>query len=622
MNKKLIITSLFLSLISTYSFAQDKKIKKAESDYNNYNYATAIDSYEKLLKKGYSNQQIYSHLGDANYQNAQYSEAADWYNKLLKLEGAEIEPEYMYKYAQALKSKGEYKDSQVWMDKYKAAKSNDLRAIKINKKPDYLKKIEENSGTFEIKNLDFNSTESDFAPSFNGKDLIFSTARDSGITNRNTHLWNNKSFTNLYKVTENEEGDLQYLEKLSNVFNKKTHESSTAFTKDGATVYFTRNNSDNGRFARDTQGVSRLKIYRATLENDRWTNITELPFNDDAHSVAHPTLSPNEDKLYFASDMKGTKGQSDIFVVMINSDGSFGKPKNLGPGINTESRETFPFVTKENVLYFASDGHPGLGGLDIFTTKLSDLDNPVVVNLGRPINTDEDDFSFIINTETKKGFFASNRDGGHGSDDIYSFTQVKELDIDCHISIAGIVKDQQTGEPIGNSKIHIENTKGELISEGLADMNGNFTLEGDCLKGNYSIKASKEDYNEGNKMFTLNKANDQQNVEVLLEPTIKSAPVGTDLAKYLDIGPIYFNFDKSNIREDAALSILKVINYMKEYPEVKVHVQSHTDSRGNNAYNKSLSQHRADSTIAHMIDSGIESFSNYWYWFWRKPPYQ
>ena len=219
-------------------------------------------------------------------------------------------------------------------------------------------------------------------------------------------------------------------EKFSNGLNGKTHESSTAFTKDGSMVYFTRNNSENGSFSRDDEGVSRLKIYRALLSDGVWTNITELPFNGDDYSCAHPTLNPAGNKLYFASDMPGTIGQSDIFVVDINKDGSIGPVVNLGKKINTESRETFPFITESNVLYYSSDGRPGLGGLDIYATKLQDLDNIYVRNIGKPINSEEDDFSFIINEKSSKGFFASNREGGQGNDDIYSFTENKKIDLD------------------------------------------------------------------------------------------------------------------------------------------------------------------------------------------------
>ncbi|MBM1105827.1 OmpA family protein [Aurantibacter crassamenti] len=606
MNKKSIYTLFCLSLLCTFINAQDKKKEKAESDYNNYDYILAIDSYEKLVADGYSDEQIYKDLGNANYQNARYSEASQWYEKLFNVDQIEVESELMYRYAQSLKSTGNYKDSKVWMNKYMIAKNDDVRAIKLEAEPDYLTKIEENSGTFKIENLAINSNRSDFAPSFKGQDLIFSTSRDSGITRRNIHSWNGESFTNLYKALANDNGDFTSVEKLPKIFNKKTHESSTAYTKDGKTVYFTRNNSINGNFARDDKGVSRLKIYRATLMNDEWTDIIELPFNSENHSVAHPTLSSDERRLYFASDMKGTIGESDIFVVDINEDGSFSTPKNLGPGINTESRETFPYVSKEDLLYFSSDGHPGLGGLDIFVTRLTQLNTPFIVNLGKPINTKEDDFSFIFNSDTQKGFFASNRPGGKGSDDIYGIVQTRELELDCHVNVAGVVKDQLSDKIISNAKVMLLNATGTIISEGLSDEEGNFAMQGDCENGDYKAIASKVDYLEGEKMYSVHLTEDVENVVVYLAPERKSAPIGTDLTKYLNLEPIYFDFDKWNIRDDASISIRKVIDYMKAYPEIKVEVQSHTDIRGDDDYNEALSQKRAESTSSYMIELGIE----------------
>lgn len=596
----------FLVLSCTFAYAQNKKTKKAEEDFTNYAYAEAIDAYEELVGKGYSNEEIYKNLGDANYLNARYDEASDWYSKLFMAEGANIDAEYMYRYSQSLKSMGEYIASDTWMEKFEAAKGGDVRSKKFVDNKDYLKEIEKSSGRYDIKNLAFNSAESDFAPSFLGEDLVFSTARDSGIAAKNIHEWTNKAFLNLYKATPSDNSDFAMATKLSKAMNKKTHESSTAFTKDGNTVYFTRNNSDNGKFARDAEGVSRLKIYRASLQNGEWVNITELPFNGDAHSTAHPALSADESKLYFASDMEGTTGLSDIFVVHINSDGSFGTPENLGNNINTESRETFPFVTNDNTLYFASDGHPGLGGLDVFATSISDIENTHIVNVGRPVNSEEDDFSFIINENTGKGFFASNRDGGQGSDDIYGFTENEKIDLSCNTVVQGIVKDQETGEPLAGTKVAIFDSQSQIVAETVSGNDGSFALDGDCKNGDYKLVASKEDYNDGDKMFAVISANDTDGVEIALEKTVKRPPLGVDLVKFLDFDPVRFDLDKAEIRPDAATTIMKVVVYMKAFPDVKIQVQSHTDVKAGVRYNERLAKKRAENTMAYVITNGIE----------------
>lgn len=586
--------------------AQDKKVQKADTKFTNYAYASAIQSYEQLVKDGYTEEEVYKNLGNANYLNANYEEASSWYGKLFSLKGADINPEYMYRYAQTLKSLENYKESDTWMNKFKSARENDQRALVFDENRDYLEQIEERSGRYELKNIGLNSKVSDFAPSFHEVGLVFSTARDSGLLSKNIHKWNNGSFLNLYKASQDDQGNFTNVDKLSKRLNKKTHESSTVFTKDGQTMYFTRNNSDEGKFERDDEGVSRLKIYRARLIEGEWNDIEELPFNGDSYSVAHPTLNKGETKLYFASDMPGTKGQSDIYVIDINKDGTFGTPKNLGERINTEARETFPFVTQSDKLYFSSDGHPGLGGLDVFATDLNN-EKGEIYNVGRPLNGEEDDFSYIIDEETGKGFFASNRKGGKGNDDIYSFVERTPLDFACHTAITGIVKDQKTNALLTDVSVMVYDKDNKVVSSSSTDANGAFQMEGTCAEGSYKVVATKTYYEEGNKTFMTVKAEDATGIEIVLAQVDPSSPIGTDLAKYLNIEPIYFDFDKYFIREDARISINKVMAYLNEYPSVNVQVRSHTDSRADDAYNMRLSTNRAKATAEYLIAAGIPS---------------
>jgi outer membrane protein OmpA-like peptidoglycan-associated protein len=600
-NSFLVVTCLAGSL----AFAQDKNNEKAKRDFDQYSYANAIEKYETLVEKGYTEEQIFKNLGDANYVNAKYKDAAGWYAKLFALESADIETDYIYRYAQALKSTKDYNASDLWMERFRAAKSADVRAIKAAENPDYLNDIDERSGRYIIKNLGINSTASDFAPAFNGEQLVFATARDSGKVTRRIHEWNNQPFLNLYSANP-DETDFGTVTKLDKNANKKTHESSATFTKDGSTVYFTRNNSTNGNFARDSKGVSRLKIYRAKVSDGNWSNIVELPFNSDEYSSAHPALSPDESKLYFASDMPGSVGESDIFVVNLNSDGSIGAPVNMGNVINTEARETFPFVSSDNVLYFASDGHPGLGGLDVYATKIEDLGKLYIVNLGKPLNSEQDDFSYIVNKETNKGFFASNREGGQGSDDIYSFVENEPLELTCSTVVQGRVIDKETKEPIADAQISIFNTEDQLISSGVSAADGSFELSGDCQKGTYNVAAIKVDYEKNDADFVVENSSDTSDIILQLDKITKRAAVGTDLSKYLKLRPVYFDLDKSNIRPDAAATMNEVVAYLNTFPDMKVEVQSHTDVRASDRYNLRLSNRRARSTVAWLIEKGID----------------
>lgn len=604
---KTTVTISIYTLLFTFSAVtgQEKKVQRVTDNFNNYAYAEAIESYESLLKQGYTDQEIFKNLGNANYFNANYKDAAKWYGKLFDLENQEQDPEYIYRYAQSLKSIEDYAESDKWMKKLEIAEENDSRLLKYNRNDKYLERIKENSGRYIIKNLGINSSASDFAPSLNGNQLIFSTARDSGFFSKRVHNWNNKSFLNLYSADISENGELSNINKLDGLLNKKTHESSTAFTKDGNTMYFTRNNSKNGKFSRDDKGVSRLKIFRARLKNGEWSNIEELPFNSKNYSVAHPALNADESKLYFASDMEGSLGASDIFVVEINADGSFGSPKNIGPGVNTESRETFPFITESNILYFASDGHPGLGGLDIFATDLADAESRKTVNLGSPINTPEDDFSLIFNEETKTGYFASNRKDGKGDDDIYSFKETEELKFEFESTLDGIVKNLENGNVLPNAMVQIQNKDGNIIASAKADEKGYFNIPFKSTSQELSTVITLSDYEVGGESFTPNK--DGVTIEFLLAPIANKVALGEDVGKYLNMPMIYFDFDKSNIRPDAQLELDKIVAFMNEYPEVNIEIGSHTDSRGNDYYNLGLSEKRAQATRNYIMDMGIDA---------------
>ena len=594
----------------TSAHRRNKKTKKATERYNEYAFQEAIDKYEDLVSSGYSTADIYKNLGNAHFANAEYKEAATWFGELMGLE-EEVEPEYLYRYALSLKSIGEYEESDVWMKKYLEINSEDLRAKRFSEKADYLKQIRERKADFDLINLSINTKESDFAPAILDRQLIFSTARDTGVARDKIHEWNNRAFLNLYQANILIDGrtDQASAKKLDRRINAKTHESSAVFTRDGQTMYFTRNNSKNGEFARDESGISRLKIYRAAKNKDSWKNLEELPFNSNDYSVAHPSLSQDDKRLYFASDMPGTHGASDIFYVDINEDGSFGKITNLGPEINTESRETFPYVDENNILYFASDGHPGLGGLDIFATPLEE-EETAPVNLGEPINSPQDDFSFVKDPRNNNGYFASNRPGGKGSDDIYAFVMEEEVNKEmmdiiappCVSVLSGTVKDQETLEPLADSRVLIFDEEEKLLTAIMTDADGHFSMDADCIAGNFKIQATKTEYNDGLEIIDLI-AEQSSDVEIFLEKDGR-APLGSDLLKHLNINPIFFDLNRSEIRRDAWVDLGKVITYLNAYPEANIRIRSHTDSRSSSSYNTKLSEARAYATLVYLVERG------------------
>ncbi len=577
----------------------DDRVKlRADEQYDQYSFSPAIDIYKKVLDKGYVSSDLLKRLGNSYYFNAKYKEAADIYEKLVQDYPNEIEPDYLFRYSQSLKTLGEYEKSKSVFDDFKSMAAS-LESLVYDE--DYLEKIKANSGRYEVKPFPYNSKYTDFAAAFYEKGLIFSSDRDTGSFARYRHTWNSKDFLDLYKV-DADSSSMAKVIKLPGEVNTRLHESTSVVSKDGQTMYFTRNNFLDGKKYRDNNGVIRLKIYSAELVEGEWTNIVELPFNDDSYSVAHPVLSPDGKRLYFVSDMPGSLGESDIFMTQIIGDGTYGPIVNLGKTINTRARETFPYITQDGILYFSSDGHPGLGGFEIFATIIAfdEYDQPIV-NVGEPVNSPFDDFAFIWNES--QGYFSSNREGGLGEDDIYAFEEKEPLVLDCLQEVTGTVYDRISNEVLAGATVKIIDEENKEISSTLTDAKGNYVLMLDCSKGNF-VRASRDGYVPAEEYLTKSYGKPRI-VDFYLERDVVTGGFGDDLAKLLQLSTIYFDLNKFDIRPDAEIEIQKVIVAMEKYPSLKIKVNAHTDSRGNDAYNLWLSQKRAESTVAYMISKGI-----------------
>ncbi|QGK73776.1 OmpA family protein [Flavobacterium sp. SLB02] len=604
MKIKHIVSSIFLALIALKANAQTASQNKADKDYTQYAYIDAIGTYEKVAEKGYKDQTMFQRLGNAYYFNGELIKASKWYDALFEM-NAEQEPEYYYRYAQTLKAAGDYAKADKILEAFNKKTTTDKRGILFENNKNYLEQIKANSGRFQIANAGINSKQTDYGSAYFNNKIVFASARDTGGVSRKTFKWTNKAFTNLYWAELKTDGTLGEPERFEKKINSKFNESTPVFTKDGKTMYFTRNNYLKGKRGRDDQKITLLKLYKAEFINDKWINITELPFNSDQYSTAHPALSNDEKKLYFASDMPGSLGQSDLYSVTINNDKSFGKPENLGPAINTEGRETFPFIAADNQLYFASDGRPGLGGLDVFVATIkSDGSFTAVQNVGAPINSKQDDFAFIINSDTSNGFFSSNREGGIGNDDIYKITETRKLL--CEQKLKATIVDLENSKVLDNAKVTLLDEQFKVINEVVTQADGSYTFNVECNK-KYYVRATKEDYQTKEVPVTIIGEEGDTSVVVALEKRIKPIGVGTDLAKTLNIPIIYFDLDKSFIRKDAAFELEKILAVMKQYPKMRIDVRSHTDSRQTEEYNKTLSNRRAKATVQWLTKNGIAS---------------
>jgi len=405
-------------------------------------------------------------------------------------------------------------------------------------------------------------------------------------------------------------------------------------------MYFTRNNFIRGKKKTDGKKISNLKIYKAEFIENKWRNITELPFNSDDFSTTHPALSPDEKTLFFSSDRKGGFGSYDIYSVTINSDNTYGEPKNLGAEINTDKKEQFPFLDTQGNLYFSSDGLPGYGLLDVFVanTKNGGFQKPN--NVGMPINSSYDDFSFATTSNTKKGFFSSNRPGGKGSDDIYEFTETKPLVIEnCKQFIVGILIDKTTKKPIPYGTIEIvyaDGKKNKTITT-KSDASFNFTVN--CNE-NYTIKGSKAGFIPNSKVIHTskerNKVNNgslvllslaekekQHQITLQKERVLKAAKEKAQKERVIKqkkesiknaikdepsivkikektiikTEPINFDYNMWYLRQESRTRLGRVLKIMKKHPNMVIEIGTHTDRRGNNSYNQNVR--------AHLIKEGI-----------------
>lgn len=596
---------LFVSLFTAFVVnirAQDKMLIKGNEKYEEYSFSPAIDIYKKVLDKGYVSADLLRKLGNAYYFKADYVEAEAIYKKLVMEYRTEVGPDYFFRYAQTLRSVGDYANSDDMMATFTAMTSEDGRAANFSPERDYMAEIASNSGRYEIAPFKYNSKYADFAPALYKQGLIFSSDRDTGNLAKYRHTWNSGDFLDLYKVNV-DSASANTVVKVDKI-NSRLHESTSVLTSDGNTIYFTRNNFKEGKYVKDEAGLIRLKIFRASLIDGIWGNLEDLPFNSNAYSVAHPALSPDGKTLFFASDMPGTIGQSDLFKVSIRDDGSFGAPENLGRTINTEARETFPFVTSEEILYFASDGHPGLGGLDIFGTDIKDNKyTGTILNAGKPVNGPMDDFTFIFVEATRKGYFASNRDGGLGSDDIYSFVETRPLVFECAQQVTGTVRDKISNQLLIGATVKVIDENNEEIRSVITDTDGKYAVTSDCNQGNF-VRALMEGYTPAEEYLSQSDGKPRI-MDFYLERETVTVGFGDDLAKLLQLSTIYFDFDKYAIRPDAEIEIQKVIAAMEKYPSLKIKANSHTDSRGHDSYNLWLSQKRAESTVNYMTAKGI-----------------
>lgn len=579
--KNLYIVLSFFA-ISSSIIAQNQDTKVADKLFSRYEYISAVKEYQKLVDSGKADGYVYKQMADAYYNMFNTAEAIKWYAKAT---ASKQDAETYYRYAQMLKSNGKYEESNKQMTKFAALAPNDLRAKSFNENPNYVPKLVQGV-TYTVSPVKISSDKSDFGAVLYDKTLYFTSARNES---RKNYGWNGEPFLDVYTSIMADSGTFSEPVPLESI-NHKRHDGPVTISADGNTMYFSSDSFREGLYEKDKQNhlkLGRNNLYVATKSGETWSDIKPLPFNSKDYSLSNPSLSRDGKTLYFSSNMPGSIGGVDIWKVSVNG-GNFGKPENLGPKVNTEGNESFPFIADDNTtLYFASTGKPGFGGLDIFQINLAK--GTEAVNMEKPINTEKDDFDFTFNKAKNIGFLSSNR---NGNDDLFLATPL------CAVDLLVVVTNAKTGAVLDNAKVAILDAKNNVIATQYSNSNGEVNYKIECDTP-YSIQASKDGF-EGN-VFPVEKSKGPtaklpaplQPIDVIITPT------------EIVLQPIYFEFDKSNITQQGAFELDKLVQVMKNNDKLVIFAKSHTDSRGSDTYNLSLSDRRAQATVQYVISKGI-----------------
>jgi len=582
--KNLYIT-LSLVVLSITVSAQNAATKTADKLYNRLEYVDAAKEYLKLVENDKADGYVYKQLGDTYYNMFNTTEAVKWYARATE---TTQDAETYYRYAQMLKANGKYEEANKQMQKFASAAPNDDRAKAFKANPNYIPTLLDKTKRYNVNLLDVSSDKSDFGAVLYDTSLYFTSARN---TARKSYGWTDEPFLDIYRADYNTDGTITNVIGVSSI-NSKYHDGPLTMSTDGNTVYFTSDSFRESSFEKDKANklkLGRNNLFKATKNGDSWGDITSLPFNSKEFSTSNPSLSRDGKTLYFSSDRPGSIGGVDIWKVAVNADGTYGEPQNLGNKVNTEGNESFPFIADDNkTLYFASSGRPGLGGLDVFQI---DLTSGEASNLGKPVNSEKDDFAFTFNESKKVGFVSSNR---NGNDDIFGAIPV------CSVDVLTVVTDAKTGAILTNATVSILDDKRNVIATEMSNAKGEVKYNVECDKP-YVVQASKDGY-EGNTFAVTKSKGPTVKIDAAIQP-IDVIVTETEII----LKPIFFEYDKSNITQEGAFELDKLVQVMKNNDKLVIMSKSHTDNRGSDKYNLSLSDRRAKSTVQYIISKGIDA---------------
>jgi len=610
-------------LIAQSVLAQRKT--RADRYFEKGDYTNAAKYYEEELGEQ-RHKKALENIAVCYYNTFQYKKASRYLKQFVKGKYGEkdkiYDNMYNFKLYQVLSALGDYETGLDYFKIYKEQLSASLD------KPKSIETIEEfklKNPDYIVKKANFNSEAADFGAVKFQDSVYFTSDRDNNQLLRKKYKWTHQPFLDIYAVKVDEKLDsIGSLSVLPTAINSKLHEGNFCFSKDGNTIYVSRSNTDKGKKVFNEKRSNNIHLYKSTRTNGIWGDLEKLPFCENGFSYQHPALSFDGKKLYVSSNKTGGFGSFDLYEIAINSGNSYGELVNLGETINTPNREHFPFISEKGNLFFSTNGHLGLGMLDVFVSEKVKGEYTAPINLGVPVNSRYDDFNMNYFNE-KEGFFSSNR---LKNDDIYSFQQTGEIFIREYINTFEI-RDVVTEEYVPNASVVLTDKHGKEIYVNTLNSIASFNVN--LLAGNYQLKAMDSLYKPNDKWVKVVEKQDQTHVLYLekLPPPIPPDPIEVLIAEknidkdlketdperfkmltdtdgppivekdgklFFELEPIYFDFDMWNIRTDSRLVLNELAKKLERYPNIHLKIGSHTDSRGTARYNQILSERRAEST--------------------------
>ncbi|MFI2743110.1 OmpA family protein [Zhouia sp. PK063] len=576
-------------------------VKKADKLYNQYAYVDAAQMYHDYIEDAAKvPTEVYLHAGDSYYFINNMQQAQQYYGKAYEQDS--LSELYIIRYVRALRGIRSYEKSDEIYKKFLESTGDSIAVTNYEKqaKGFYILNNAE-VPKYTIKDASINTENSDFGATRYKNKIVFSSSR-RGASNE-LYDWNEQPFLSLFMADTTATGDLVNVEEFSKETSTNFHDATIAFSPDYKTAYFASSNTKKKGMFFNKNRKNTFKLFKMEFVDGKWTNKKQLSFDSDEYSVGQPAVSPDGKMLYFVSDMPGGFGEADIYYAKIFDDGTLSQPINAGPKINTSGNDFFPYV-KDSTLYFSSNGKFGFGGLDIYRAKIvGENQYDHVANMGKPINSNHDDFGIVYNNDKISGYFSSNRLGGVGDDDIYYF----EKFIPCFKYVTGKVTNEKTNNVISEVNISAFDNSGNLITSTSTNADGTYMLTFNCDTLSYRIEASKPKYTKDWKQISLASVNKNKilpNIDFKLT-LLKDLIVQEDGVEKIKINPIFFDYDKFSIRPDAAKELDKIVSVMMEYPKMKIKIESHTDSRGSDSYNLVLSDKRAKATRDYIFSQGI-----------------